>query len=117
MIGTVGPEVRVSDKKHIKIPAWLSNLGLHLVQAAETAFKVPHSGAAKKAWVENALKTALKGAASLDPIPDWVETPAIDVIVSTLVDVIWGLAIGGSTSGDADANDEVKAVVQHLTLG
>lgn len=88
------PADLTSSSRSPAIPSWFSRLAHQLVTAAEHAFKIPKSGATKKAWVENALKAALHAAASLDPIPDWIENPIADVIVSVVVEALWGALFG-----------------------
>ena len=77
------------DLSKVNLPAWLPGTVRKLMKLAEEVFG-PGTGATKKAWVRSALLDAAKNV-DVPSIPNWIENPAKEVLVDSIIEVIWGL--------------------------
>ncbi|MFZ5480629.1 MAG: hypothetical protein ACOZNI_27955 [Myxococcota bacterium] len=85
------------DLYQIKLPDWLLPNLHKLMELAEDIFG-PGTGAQKKAWVRAALLDAAKSV-DVPSIPNWIENPAKEALVSFLIEVVWSLHFQGPNLG------------------
>tara|TARA_R110000824_G_scaffold193837_1_gene376271 strand:- start:2266 stop:2625 length:360 start_codon:yes stop_codon:yes gene_type:complete len=73
----------------VTIPGWLPGMADALIEQAEE-FLGEADGLDRKQWVLQTLKAAAR-AHDVKSIPDWIENPAEDAIISLVVESIFSL--------------------------
>jgi len=77
------------DLGAIKIPGWLPGMTDALIDLAEEHL-AENDGQTRKQWVLDTLKDAAR-AHDVKSIPDWIEHPAEDAIISLVIEAIFSL--------------------------
>lgn len=70
------------------LPGWLAEAAETLIRTAERLIPGPSRGPGKKRWVTTALKK-LAREHDIAAIPDWIETPAEDIIIDVVVELVF----------------------------
>ncbi len=77
------------DLSHLSLPPWFATTAKSLMHIAEELFGAG-AGADKKAWVRAALLDAAK-VIDIPQIPNFIENPLKEALVSLVIEVIWSL--------------------------
>ncbi len=75
------------DLGTIKIPGWLPGAADLLIAQAEE-FLGDSDGKTRKQWVMDTLKTVAR-AHDIEGIPDWIERPLEDAVISLVIETIF----------------------------